>query len=152
MKSFRTCGLNHLAVTISEMKAHIQGVASQTKTFNYFYEISLGNLILQHSDNLSRTLQKVDILAAEGQEVASMTLQTLKSLRSDANFKLFWTKVTRLADKIEVSKLCLPRHKKVPRRLDDRWQCKHRLFSNPRISLQVYLLSGIGSDHHEHHQ
>ena len=50
------------------------------KTFNYCYGISLGNLTLQHSDNLSRTLQKADILAAEGQEVASMTLQTLKSL------------------------------------------------------------------------
>ena len=89
------------------------------KTFNYCYGISLGNLTLQHSDNLSRTLQKADILAAEGQEVASMTLQTLKSLWSDANSKLFWTKATRMADKLEVSKLCLPRHKKVPRRLDD---------------------------------
>ena len=103
------------AVTITEMKDCIQGVASQMKIFHYFYGISLGNLILQHSDNPSCTLQKAGISAAEGEEVASMTLQTLKSLRSDANFKLYWTKVTRMAEKLEVSKPCLPRHKKVSR-------------------------------------
>ena len=58
----------------TEMKARILGVASQMKNFDYFYGVSLGNLILQHSDNLSRTLQKADISAAEGQAVAAMTV------------------------------------------------------------------------------
>ena len=103
----------------SEMKARILGVASQMKTFNYLFGIVLGDLILRHSDNLSRTLQKVDISAAQGQEVASMTVKTLKSLRSDNNYKLFWKKVTTLADKLEVSEPALPRRRKVPKRLDD---------------------------------
>ena len=63
-----------------EMKARILGVASQMKTFNYLFGIVLGDLIFRHSDNLSRTLQKVDISAAQGQEVASMPAKTLKSL------------------------------------------------------------------------
>ena len=63
--------------------------ASQMKTFDYFYGVSLRNPILQHSDNLNHTLQKADISGAEGQEVATMSLQTIKSLRSNPNFKLF---------------------------------------------------------------
>ncbi len=35
-------------------------------------------------------MQKSDISASEGQEVASMTLKVLKSIRSDDMFKLFW--------------------------------------------------------------
>ena len=40
----------------SEMKARILGVALQMKTFSYLFGIVLGDLILQHSDNLSCTL------------------------------------------------------------------------------------------------
>ena len=94
------------------MKARILGVASQIKTFNYLFGIVLGDLILRHSDNLSCTLQKVDISAAQGQEVTSMTVQTLKSLRSDNNYKLFWRKVSHLAEKLEVSEPALPRYQR----------------------------------------
>ena len=48
------------------------------KTFDYFYGTSLAYLVLQHSDNLSSTLQDNDMSAAGGQEVAIMTLKTLK--------------------------------------------------------------------------
>ncbi len=71
------------------MKARINGVASQMKTFDYYFGICLGHLILKHRDNLSRALQKSDISASEGQEVASMTLKVLKSIRSDDMFKFF---------------------------------------------------------------
>ena len=47
----------------SEMKARILGVASQMKSFSYLFGIVLRDLILRHSDNLSCTLQKVDISA-----------------------------------------------------------------------------------------
>ena len=68
---------------------------------------------------MSCTLQKVGISAAQGQEVTAMTVQTLKSLRSDNNYKLFWKKVTHLAEKLEVSEPTLPCRRKVPKRLDD---------------------------------
>ncbi len=63
----------------SDMKARIQGVAAQMRKFEFFLE-SLGFLILRHTDNLSKTLQRADMSAAEGQEVVSLTLTTLKSL------------------------------------------------------------------------
>ncbi len=50
----------------TEMKARINGVASQMKTFDYYFGICLGHLILKHSDNLSRALQMSDISASEG--------------------------------------------------------------------------------------
>ena len=103
-------------INLKILKARILGVASQMKTFSYLFGIVLGDLILRHSDNLSCTLQKVDISAVQGQEVTSMTAQTLKSLRSDNNYKLFWRKVSHLAEKLEVFRTCIA---KVPKKLDD---------------------------------
>ena len=39
------------------MKAHIIGVEAQFKTFTLYFGAQLGFLLLQHSDNLSKTLQ-----------------------------------------------------------------------------------------------
>ena len=62
------------------MKARIQGVAAQMQKFEFFFGVSLGQLVLHHNDNLSRTLQKADISAAEGQDVTAMTVTVLQSL------------------------------------------------------------------------
>jgi len=80
----------------------------------------LGELILKHSDNLSRTLQNVDISAAEGQGVAALTLSTLRSIRSDEMFDLFWEKTQRLreANGVDVDPPVLPRRRKAPKRLE----------------------------------
>ena len=47
----------------TEMKARIQGVAAEMMKFDYFFGISLGLLILRHSDNFSKTMQKAHISA-----------------------------------------------------------------------------------------
>ena len=70
----------------TDMKARIQGVAAQMRKFNFFFGVSLGLLILRHSDNLSRTLQRGDMSAAEGQEVMHSTLTTLQSIQDDFSF------------------------------------------------------------------
>ena len=44
----------------TEMKARIQGVAAQMKKFEFFFGVSLGLLILRHTDNLSRTMQRAE--------------------------------------------------------------------------------------------
>ena len=79
----------------TEMKARIYGVQSQMQQFDFFFGVTLGELILRHTDNLSRTLQKADISAAEGQTIAGLTVKTLQSLRADSNFQFFWEKTTR---------------------------------------------------------
>ena len=109
--------LEHVKDT--EMKARIQNVAAQMTKFDYFYGVSLSLLILQHTDNSSKTMQKADISAAEAQVITSMTVSTLKSLRNSDSFDLFWHKVTVSAENLHVDKPALPRCRKAPRRLDD---------------------------------
>ena len=61
----------------TEMISRMIGVSTQMETLHYLYGVTLGELILQHTDNLSRTLQKSDISAAQGQEIAGLTIKTL---------------------------------------------------------------------------
>ena len=77
-------------VSDPSIKSRIIGVQSQFKTFQYFYGVFLGELILKHSDNLSKTLQSPKLSASEGQHIAEMTVRTLQTLRNDTNFDLFW--------------------------------------------------------------
>ena len=101
------------------MKAHNHGVASQMKNFDFFFGASLAELILRHSVNLSRTLQKESISAAEGQEVTSLTVTTLRSLRNEDSWKMFWAKVTRIATNLDVPESQLPHHRKAPRKFEE---------------------------------
>ena len=80
---------------------------------NNLYSVTLGELILRHSDNLSRTFQKSTISAAEGQCVADMTVRTLQSIRNDSNFDLFWEKTTQDANKAGTTEPSLPRRKEL---------------------------------------
>ena len=58
-------------------------------TFTYLFGSMLGELVLKHADNLSRTLQRASMSAAEGQQITAMTVSTLNSMRSDDQFDLF---------------------------------------------------------------
>ena len=109
--------LEHVKDT--EMKARIQGVATQTMKFDYFFGISLGLLILRHTDNLSKAMQRADMSAAEGQDITAMTVTTLKSLRNNASFDLYWKKTTAAATNLDINEPILPRRRKAPRRIDE---------------------------------
>ena len=105
----------------TETKARIGGVAAQMTKFDFLFGVILGELLLRHTDNLSKTLQKKITSAAEGQHVGRMVIDTIQSLRSDESFDLFWTKVSIMAESVEydVEEPQLPRRRKTPRRYDD---------------------------------
>ena len=103
----------------TELKARIQGVAAQMMKFYDFFGVSLGLLILRHTDNLSRMLQKADMSATEGQVIAAMTVSTLRSSRNDASFDLFWQNITASAENLQIDHPVLPRCRKTPRRFSD---------------------------------
>ena len=103
----------------TQLKARIQGVAAQMIKFDYLFGISLGLLILRHTDNLSKTLQKIDMSATEGQNIALMALSTLTSLRDDPNFELFWHKMLISAEELHIDNPTLHRLRKAPRRFQD---------------------------------
>ena len=73
----------------AEMKSRIVGVASEMKSFDFFFGVMLGEMLLRHSDNLSKALQASHMSAAEGQVVASMTVKTLETLTVENLFSLF---------------------------------------------------------------
>ena len=102
----------------TDMKARIRGVSAHMERFDFFFGLCLGQCILQHADTLSQTLQKKDISAAEGQEVAGLTVTTLKTLRTSENFQMFWDTTKSKADSCKVDKPCLPRRKRAPARYE----------------------------------
>ena len=76
----------------------------------------IGERILKHTDNLSRTLQHKDMSATESQEVASLLVKTLQRMRNESTFNLFWAAVQQLASNYDIEEPSLPRRRKVPRR------------------------------------
>lgn len=58
-----------------DVKSRIIGVKHQMSTFDFFIGVSLGERILKHTDNLSKTLQHKDISASEGQQVKWLSCQ-----------------------------------------------------------------------------
>ena len=72
-----------------EVKPRITGVSYQMETFDFYFGVQLGNLVLRHSDNLSKTIQKTTLSAGDCQSLASLSIKTMHKLRSDDSFYLF---------------------------------------------------------------
>ncbi len=101
------------------IRARIIGVEAQFKTFRYFFGVHLGELILQHTDNLSRTLQSPEMSASEGANVAAMAVATLETIRSDAGFDAFWEIVMLHKRDVDIDEPELPRRRRVPSRFQE---------------------------------
>ena len=102
----------------SETRARIIGVQATMTTFAYFFGLVLGERILKHTDNLSKTLQKPSLTAFEGQEIAELTCQTLQKIRTDESFDQFWQNIMLLKEQKGVSEPVLPRKRKAPARFE----------------------------------
>ena len=72
--------------------------------------------ILCITDILSKTLQKQSLSAAEGQHLAGLTILTLKGMRSEEMFHLFFELLTKV---IEHTGPVLPRKRDAPIQYDD---------------------------------
>ena len=104
-----------------EMRARIIGVDTHMHTYDFFFGISLWNLLLHHTDNLSKTLQQKSLSAAEGQRRAKLTLYVLQSLHDEDQFKNFYAQV--LLDQVRF-KLDAPKKAEGPPTIPDwhyRW-------------------------------
>ena len=94
------------------MKARIRGVSKHMEDFDFYFGVALGETLMRHSDDLSATLQKEEMSAAQAQTIVQMTLKALLSLRSDDLFSLFWDKTLKFAERVGVDKSTLPLQKK----------------------------------------
>ena len=77
----------------ADARTRITGVQFHMTTFNYLFGTTLGELILKHTDNLSKTLQNPKLTAADAHSIAELTCSTLEQVRGDESFDLFWEKV-----------------------------------------------------------
>jgi len=102
----------------TEMKARIQGVFSQMDTFKFYFSLKLAEMILRHTDNLSKTIQNPELASTQAYEIAMLTVKTLQSIRTEVNFDLFWEKVELERKQLGVGDPCLPRKRTRPRRLE----------------------------------
>ena len=72
-------------ITGIDNKAQIRGMAAQVECCEFFFGLVLEEMLLCHTDNLSRTLPTRKCLAAEGQAVTQMTVKAIQTI-SDAEY------------------------------------------------------------------
>ncbi len=65
----------------------------RTKGWIFLFGAMLSEMVLRHTDNLSRTLQKKTRSAAEGQQIARLVVDALLTVRNNESFDLFWQKL-----------------------------------------------------------
>ena len=53
----------------AEIKGRIIGVKSQMNTLNYFYGVTILQLVLGHSDNFSNTIQPSSLTSCQGKKM-----------------------------------------------------------------------------------
>ena len=60
-------------------------LSEQMKSFDLLFGIVLGELVLIHSDNLSKALQHKYLSAAEGQATAALSVKTIEKIKEMTN-------------------------------------------------------------------
>ena len=63
------------------------------ETFDFFFGVELGRIVLNMADNLSNALQESTISASDGQSLMNMTVAFIQSMRSEEPFTSFWQTV-----------------------------------------------------------
>ena len=102
----------------SDTHAWIIGVQHCMITLEYLFSLVLGEHILKHTDNLSKTLENPTLSASDSQEIAELTCETLASIRSDEVFDLICENVLLQQNHIWLDDPALPRKRKIPSRLE----------------------------------
>lgn len=103
-------------------------------SFDFFFGLVLGEMLLRHCDNLNKTLQNPQLSAAEGQTVADITKRTLATLRAEDQFELFWEKVRKMTSELDVKEPQLPRRRKVLLRYES-GKAPAEYHSNPKATI-----------------
>ncbi|KAJ8322013.1 LOW QUALITY PROTEIN: hypothetical protein KUTeg_000484 [Tegillarca granosa] len=98
-----------------EMRSRIRGVSLYMQTFEFLFGTILRETLLRNCDNLSKALQKERLSASEGNNLSSLTVRTLKKIRSEVQFE----KVENKRQDLNVNEPKLPRKRILPKRLDD---------------------------------
>ena len=101
-----------------DVKGRIIGVQAQMATFDVLFGMQLAMKILKITDNLSRTLQKQSMSAAEGHSLAECTVKTLVSMHTTEFFDGFFRLVNVFCASTDTNPPVLPRKRRAPARFE----------------------------------
>ena len=94
------------------------GLLHTMEKFSTYFGLKLGYLIFSVTEQLSCTLQGKDTTCQEAKEAALLSVNYLKKLRNDEEFKKFYTQVIRSSQGL-TDEPSLPRKRKLPKRIND---------------------------------
>ena len=94
---------------VPDVKGRIVGVKFLMSQFKLLFGLRVCERVLNITDNLSRTLQTESLSAAEAQVIAGKTVETLRRMRTDEMFDIFWQSVESLRASTNTEKAKLPR-------------------------------------------
>jgi hypothetical protein len=98
--------------TVGDMKARLYGLGYMMKKFDFYFGVSLAIQTLAQTDLLATQLQRKDLSAYEGKELAKKTIVALKALKLE--FESFWNDTVAKAEKIDIEEPKLPRQARKP--------------------------------------
>ena len=74
-----------------------------------------------------------------GQQIAKMTVETLKLIRNDESYDHFWKTTTEKVKRLHIVDVGLPRYQKVPARYEDGMSSGHFHNSTVGYYKQIYF-------------
>ena len=93
-------------------------MATEITKFDFLFGVMLRSRRLRLVDNISCTLQKKKLSAAESQVAANVTIKVISALRTDEEFDIFWQNVVKKSETVDVSEPRMPRKRKAPNRYE----------------------------------
>ena len=98
-----------------ETMARIIGCKSQMESFYFFFGLNLSHKLYAMINNLSKSLQATKMSAIKGRKSADLVITTLKDIRKDDQFQLFYDAVKKAANSIKgIAQPAMPRKRKRP--------------------------------------
>ena len=98
-----------------ETRARIICCKSQMESFYFFFGLNLSHKLYPMTDNLSKSLQATKMSAIKGRKSADLVITTLKDIRKDDQFQLFYDADKKAANSIKrIAQPAVPRKRKRP--------------------------------------
>ena len=98
--------------------ARAGGLLKRMKPFKFMYGLKLSMMVLDHTNNLSATLQTTNLRAAHAQETARLVVDTVTKMRNEQNATLFYEMFKIRGDQFSQEESSLPKKQKVPYRVN----------------------------------
>ena len=85
------------------------------ESFDYYFGLKVGKMLLSHTDKLSQTLQGAKMSAVSSKRLAMLTVHTISSLRNEESFNALYDLCLKETERIQsINPPSLKRKRKYP--------------------------------------